>query len=293
MEWKLCDYFKDERMYSYSISKNPRAVNWLRDHPEYIHCDSLLENVNGLELLLEMFDMKKLNWKTVAGSPHVCKLLPRKPRNSYWRWKWLSGNPYALPYLEPQLPLMNWHALSANPAAINLIERNLHQVDWTQLSKNHNATPLLLQHVDKIDWVNFCKNTHPDAIRFLGEHVSNINWSTLSTNPSAIPLLKQYVGNVCWGPFSSNARVMDLIHLCENVDDLNWYSLSANPNAFPFLMQHQECIVNSIFCRNPSIFVYDYDTMRKKRSPLKEELTAYYYHPMRIQECSAKRMKCS
>ena len=51
----------------------------------------------------------------------------------------------------------------------------------------------------------------------------------------------------------------------QNPDKIDWTILSGNPNAIPLLKEE-----------------LDYDDMKKKMQPFAEELTAYVFHPVRM-----------
>jgi hypothetical protein len=62
--------------------------------------------------------------------------------------------------------------------------------------------------------------------------------------------------------------------LKENQDKIDWHYLSQNPN------------IMEIICD------IDYDTMKQSMQPLAEELTAYVFHPLRMNRI-AKRNNIS
>jgi hypothetical protein len=59
-------------------------------------------------------------------------------------------------------------------------------------------------------------------------------------------------------------------------------SLSNNPNAIEILKNNQHLIHWYSFSQNPSIFVYDYEEMKKTKEDLNEEVIAAALHPKRI-----------
>ena len=74
------------------------------------------------------------------------------------------------------------------------------------------------------------------------------------------------------------------IHLIEkHLEKLSsWHLLSKNPNAMSILKRYPEKIDWNTFSCNPSIFVYDYETMKQQHQALKEELIQTVWHPHRI-----------
>jgi len=59
-------------------------------------------------------------------------------------------------------------------------------------------------------------------------------------------------------------------------------SNNTNPEAIKLLKEHQDKINWANLSCNPSIFVYDYEKMRKMNIDLKDELFAKVLHPKRI-----------
>ena len=89
-----------------------------------------------------------------------------------------------------------------------------------------------------------------------------IDWYELSGNPNAIHLLEKEPDEIEWTPLSWNPNAMHLLK--ENQDKIDWHYLSQNPN------------IMEIICD------LDYDVMKKSMQPLAEELTAYVFHPLRM-----------
>jgi hypothetical protein len=94
----------------------------------------------------------------------------------------------------------------------------------------------------------------------LEQNPDKICWDTLSLNPSAIPMLEG------------------------NLDKINWNWLSRNRNAIHLLKQNPERINWDSLSRNPSIFEYDYESMRGRMRPLAEELMANRFHPKNFEK---------
>jgi len=137
------------------------------------------------------------------------------------------------------LDKINWEHISANPNAIHLLEQNIDKIYWTYLSCNLSAIHLLEKNRDKINLFYLSKNSN--AIHLLEQNLDKINWLHLSGNPNAIHLLENNLNKVNW--LLRNPCV--------------WYALS----------------------ENPSIFEYDYKSMKNNNKELKEELIQTIYHP--------------
>ena len=111
-----------------------------------------------------------------------------------------------------------------------------------------------------------------------------INWNLLSGNHNAIELLKENQDKINWNMLSQNPAAIELLE--QNQDKINWYYLFSNPSAIHLLEQkfktenyHYGCL-----CKNPAIFVYDYDKMKQTmyNSGLKEDLIKNRFHPNNV-----------
>jgi len=124
------------------------------------------------------------------------------------------------------------------------------------LSKNPNAIEILKKNQDKIDWNQLSENLN--AIELLKENPDKIDWDELSGNLNAIELLKQNPDKIDWDELSGNLNAIELLK--ENQNKINWY----------------------VFSLNPSIFIYDYEKIRKNFEELGEEIIAKALHPSRL-----------
>ena len=101
-------------------------------------------------------------------------------------------------------------------------------------------------------------------INFLRENIENINWSGLSQNENAIELILEYP------------------------EKINWYALSRNKNAIKILEENQDKINYSNLSVNPSIFIYNYEKMKKDNEEFEEELIKEVMKPLRIMKMMEK-----
>ena len=78
---------------------------------------------------------------------------------------------------------------------------------------------------------------------------------------------------------------LNAIHLLEqNPEKIDWNCLSINSNAIQLLEQNPEKINWFLLSKNPSIFTYDYEKIKKNFEELAEEIIAKALHPKRIQK---------
>jgi hypothetical protein len=69
-------------------------------------------------------------------------------------------------------------------------------------------------------------------------------------------------------------------------DEIEWTPLSWNPNAMHLLKENQDKIDWHYLSQNPNVMEIicdiDYDAMKNSMQPFAEELTAYVFHPLRM-----------
>jgi hypothetical protein len=107
----------------YNLSKNPNAVDILKENPELIYWEGLALNTNpeAVRMVTE----------------YLTKNITQTERNNIIEN--LSGNPCpeAIKYVEDHLSELNqWCLLSRNPYGVHLLEKNKSKIDYKMLSLN-------------------------------------------------------------------------------------------------------------------------------------------------------------
>jgi hypothetical protein len=99
-----------------------------------------------------------------------------------------------------------------------------------------------------------------------------------------LALLKEYPEKIYWQQLSTNEADVALDILAEHPDRIDWYQLclNENPRAIELLSKYPERIHYQTIIKNPAIFVLDYDALKSRISPFKEELIAAVFHPRRM-----------
>ena len=258
---QLLNWISIDNLNKKMLSKNPNAINYLKENPDIIAWDYLSGNQNAIELLSKKFEKeksisiydlkilkknKKIDWKLLSGNPNAIELL--KQNYNEIDWDMLSGNPKAIELLKDKIneedemsedsiedlrisKKINWNKLSTNPNAIKILEDNGKKIEWEWLSENPNAIELLIKNQGEIDWDILSSN--PNAIELLQDNYTKINWNKLSSNPNAIDLLKTNKKLINWNILSANPNAIELLQ--ENEGNINWNRLSQNPNAIELL----------------------------------------------------------
>ena len=278
------------------ISKNPNAINLIKDHIKFedslgklhnlkdfelINYDKLCENPNAIDLLEKRYEFekklnkfvyrnlsnyKKLNWSVLSKNPNAINLLKKKNKDE----KLLSEKLYN--ELKDNEKI-NWINLSQNPNAINLLKNNLDKIDdWFYILKNPNSGEILKKNLDKIiDWSILSE--YINDIYFLKNNKNFIDYNGLSKNSNVkiIDLLKEKNKEINWNFLSenSNYEIIDILKKRINFekklskieynnlsDKLNWYYLSKNKYLINSLKNNLNKINWDSLSENPNIFLF-------------------------------------
>ena len=248
------------------LSANPRAVDWLLEHPENIDYAQLSLNPNPRVKPLLIANWYMINWVNLSRNPSewASKLLCRCAPDLICWWV-MSGNPAAVQHLRKHPELVNLVSLSANPASAAVF-RDHPQLfpDWRGLSANPCESAVVLAHPDRICVSTFCQNTCPAAVRYIAAHLDRADWAHLSQNPAACEIVMA------------------------NLDSVNWDRLSSNPAdwAGKLLASRPECIHWDRFLSNPALFcvsTYRYAEIRERFwGTVGYELIDKVMHPSRM-----------
>ena len=135
--------FKDKIDWFY-LSKNPNAIDMLKENPDKIDWDRLSQNPNAIGLLKA--NINKINWLFLCSNvnPEAIKLI--RKRLKYLRN--LSDDEY-YDYDLSDSEFLDWERISENPAAIELLEEKINE------EKN---MPELDNRYDKISWALLSAN---------------------------------------------------------------------------------------------------------------------------------------
>ena len=225
--YKLLDWIDINKLYWDGLSRNPNAINLLKNNIDKVCIICLLVNPNVLDIihLIDVTLLEKcLNRFSKSGTNRLfqninaIKLLKNYPDKIDWCS--LSSNPDAIQLLKTKYPdKIDWNCLSLNrnPEAIKLLKQNPNKINWELLCYNSNdeAIELIKENPKKINWHYLSKNTNTKAIELLKENPKKINWCELTLNPNseAIKLLKENPKKISWRILSdnSNPEAIDLL----------------------------------------------------------------------------------
>ena len=271
----LLDWIDKKKLDWSYLSKNPNAIDLLKDNQDKIDWDQLSGNPNpdSIKLLKERIEYQnnlddyRYRKLVISGNIINCYLL--------------SQNPNAIKLLKKYYNGIVWYKLAqnSNPNVIKLLQEKIkvgftdndsEESVWFSLSQNPNTMEILKDNPDKIIWCELSKNSNPDAIELLKNRITyennlsreeyydlgrrnRIDWKGLSANPNAIDLLKENPKQIIFNYLSANPKAIDLLKeqiKYENTLDveeykalenkINWEKLSANPNAINLLKERIE-----------------------------------------------------
>ncbi len=291
-KYELVNWIPIEYLKKYEISKNPNAVDYLKENREIIRWNYLSANPNAIELLrkkaeeedkigfaniFSIPDYKKLDWGNLSANPGAVELLKKYDNNIKWDNLSKNTNPYAIKLLKDKADKedkidkkeleeltenekIDWGSLSLNPNAIEILKTYHKNINWQYLSKNPAAIELIKDKIDEEKSM-----TTPKPLYLFKEKY--IDWNILSYNPNAIEILKANPTKIQWRNLSANPNAIELIKnrieeeskmnksIFDNLtkdEKIDWDILSANPNAIEILKKHPKKINWNHLSTNPN-----------------------------------------
>lgn len=283
------------------ISRNPNAIDFLKEHPDMISVNDLMLNPNPavFELIREYarrpFDhmFRRLSMhKSLAAMEFL-----QEPQHEHLQdWDLLSMNPFAMPLIEQNEGKVNRLRIFANPAAEEFVKRNqwpFCSEQWVYLAFNRSkwAMEWIEKDLDKISLTDVffkvwdCLSANPYAVHLLERYPENIDTHNLCLNYNAIHLIEASIisdEDFCdWNRVTWNKSAIHLLRA--NPDKVAWLVIGQNENAMELWDEFKDKMAPYI-SQHPGIFkaTYDYAALRDRLDDLHRELIALYYHPSRM-----------
>lgn len=262
------------------LSSNPSAINLLKKYPILINLQELMKNPNPLavNMLITNKQLRVSSKRKVGGEQQSFGGIER---NLYY-------------------DLFNGHILQNE----NFIKLLLNYLNLQNISKNQTVEEILSSKNEilinqlknelnnkNINWFYLSLNPHPIAIQLLKlcPHKIHDKQIVMNSSPDAFDLISKIVKNhpqkVTILPLLSknkNPRVLELLNEYPNY--YNWANLSENPSAIPILIkpEHKMKIKVPFLLKNPNIFEYNYENMKKNIQVFKEELMQRVWCPTNV-----------
>jgi hypothetical protein len=285
--YKLRSWINPENLKWPFLCENPNAISILENNPDKISWYLFTENPHCLPLIEQNQDkLDELCWSDLFKNPNAIVFIERnieKLEKMASFWDMLSQNPNAMHILKNHPDKISFRGLSCNnnPEAIRILEENYGKIHWPLLCRNPSAIALIERrlgepYIPEINWLDF-RSPRPHK---------NINWSMLSENPNAMHILKQNPDKIVLHGLCANTNP-EAVEMCAEIlahspSQIEWGSLSGNPSAIDLLEENQEKINYPNLSKNPAIFVYDYEEMKRNHMDFKQELMEKAWAPERI-----------
>jgi len=165
--------------------------------------------------------------------------------------------------------------LSENPEALLILEMyedKYFDVDYALYNPNENIYPLIKKHFDKIDWHDMfdyseCNNNNPEIF----PQNAFDNWKYKRQNVSIRKHMNKLYEDGFRHPYLEGHMAANSYEFCRNnmeyvnVDNLNMFPASFWTGLF---------------------YTIDYEAMKEENSEFRSELTAYVFHPARVERMS-------
>jgi len=292
--YKLRDWVDETRLIV-TLSRNARAVEYLKKHEHLIDDCSILYNVNAIHIIEKRINNNNyghinhnknavnflrnnrqyINYATLCGKEHGIEFVDELIKNNEFDkidWAKLSMNPAAMHILnDPKYyQYIEWENIIYNKNAVELVKNNLHMVDkyWKYICRQPHLIDIIEQNMDKIDWLSLSENYN--AIHILKQNMDKmIVWKLLyNKNGFQLLLLLNYVFND--DALCNEKIVLDYFDYCEknNIP----FNLIRQLSLHGYTEKHMEFLKHNndyfYLSMNPNIFEYDYKRMRETRQSL-------------------------
>jgi len=200
------------------------------------------------------------------------------------------------------LPLtdIHWFYLCKNthPCIVDFLKLHRSKVHWRSLARNSSdaVVDFLLEEAKngwEIEWDAASENTNEKIIACFKNVKSELNPNALSLNPATSSvqfLLSEMYEKINWVIFCRNPNdlaldvIIDILGNDMNDKRIIWDHLcdNTNPRIFPILQANQQKIKWDVFIKNPICFAYNYEKIKERCAPLKQELLDIFLHPNNV-----------
>ena len=194
----LLPWIELDKLSWFGLSRNPNAIQLLRDNIDKIYWSELSLNENAISLLRENYS--KIDWNN------------------------LSMNTGAIDLLRNNRHKINWYNLSMNSNAIDLLRENVDKISWLLICYNPNAKQLITEHCEKLS---------DNSLSIFSETLKQVTLSKELESYDKTTLLNKYKHlTVCYDlcNLSNNVNAMEILE--NNLNKIDWYILSKNPAIF-------------------------------------------------------------
>lgn len=157
------------------LSRNPLAVPWLREHPEYI------------------------SWSQLSANPAAVDILRDNPDKISMMHLTHNSDPWAIALIEQNLDEVWIYGACSHDSGLELI-------------KKYGDPTLPYIGRNGIAWSELCKRENPEIVAYVLEHPKRIDWNSFSRNPSAFDYLERHRDKIDYAGLSENPRIFEAAH---------------------------------------------------------------------------------
>lgn len=230
---------------------------------------------------------------------NITPLIPSYKRSA-WEFRhdisYICAN-FPLAKIDVSFENLNWFSLSDNKhkCVMDFLKLHLSEVHWINLARNSSdvAVDFLFEAREngiEIEWWYASVNTNERIIKCFSEVKNQLSISALCKNETSSVVrfvLDEMYEKICWERFCENANDLAVDHIIDIYEKDNkdrrivWECLCLNKNVrvFPILEKNREKIDWNEFYQNPICFQYDYEKMKERFSPLKNEICDIFLRP--------------
>lgn len=195
---KLLPWIELSKLSWFGLSRNPNAIELLRNNIDKVYWSELSLNENAISLLQENYN--KINWNNLSMNIGAINLLQDNPDK------------------------INWYNLSMNSHAIELLQKNIDKISWLLICYNPNAKQLISENFEKLS---------NNSLSIFCETLKQVKLSKELESYDKTILYDKYKHLNVWYDLCNLSNNVDAMELLQNnLDKIDWYILSKNPAIF-------------------------------------------------------------
>jgi hypothetical protein len=290
------------------LCSNHNAIHLLKNcHPSYFNFYNLARNINAFPIIIAnlgyIIDNKALSptyrssyhdlaylWNLLAAHPteeaveFISENMWEGINNYGVQSLWLDGNQSLRKHI--------WSALSGNNYAVQFLEKHKEYIDWNQLCYNTNAIHLLeeqiLIHPDSCSWELIKMNPNAGSLvtKYMVQRVGAFEKQLTGISSTHAKWAMDLVETGFNRAMATTGSIETLGITWTSQHGIGWYMISHNPSADRIHDKYPQHLNRSSYLQSINIstkkYVYNYSHMRALKWDLHEQLIAYTHHPRNL-----------
>jgi hypothetical protein len=288
-EYRILPWIDTNKLDTFSLSCNPKAITFLKANPEKIAWGYLSTNPAAISILKE--NKTKIFWNMFLSNTSIeAAQMIKENRDKITNWsrlctnesEWINSvfdeeiiktlniddlkelgqNPFALPTIEKFEKYIGNHGISINPNALHILKADPTKIRFIDLMRNSNPESINLfeQYFETIGTkqcylFHICKYYYmiPYIIKnphYIDKDIFE-NW-----HPDALPIIQKMFDSLeregkfyRWKELSGNPIAIDI--LSNNIEHIDWEEFCELEVAVPVIELHIDKIDWSALSLNP------------------------------------------